>query len=115
VSGLRIDRTADGEPAMPGVVRRVDTSVPWPPPADPGDEYEMDLVDGGKVRGRVAQLWGQRVIIDQAGAVHCPYCFRFVPLDELAAADNSHPVGLRPISNAVLPLGDDPPGPWRPR
>lgn len=115
MSQLRIGRDADGSPAMPGATRRVDTSVPWPPAPSPNDTYEtVSVAGGGKVRGRVLRLWGQRVIVDQAGAVHCPYCYEFVPLDELVDPGNAHPVGLRPVGEGVaLPLGRDPGrSPW---
>jgi hypothetical protein len=61
------------------------------------------------------RLWGETVLIDSEAAVWCDGCGEFVEVSELARADNSHRVGLRPRRGALLPMGgerpDDPNSP----
>ncbi|MDP9092276.1 MAG: hypothetical protein M3N95_04870 [Actinomycetota bacterium] len=101
-------------PRAPGA-RRVLAGGEWPPPVTTDDVYEdVRVWIPGTARqtvvsGRVARLWGQRVVLDESGAAFCDGCRAFVPLAELVAADNDHRVGLPPIRGALLPYEPEPP------
>lgn len=78
----------------------------WPPPPSPDDLFEDVVITvdhrGVIVRGRVVRLWGERVVIDQAGGVFCDGCRRFVPAEDLSGPFNGHRVGLRPKPGAIV-------------
>lgn len=85
----------------------------WPPPPGPGDRFDhkrlVDRTGPPWVTCRLVRLWGADVWLhDDTGRVWCPCCLRLVDVDELARADNPHPIGLpRARSGTLLPMGND--------
>jgi hypothetical protein len=90
----------------------------WPPAKTTTDTYQRvyDSDAGEWVRARAVRLWGERVLINAAGDAYCDGadCQRFVPLADLAAAGNTHRIGLPPVRGALLPWdGEETRRPWR--
>lgn len=86
----------------------------WPPPVTDATAWRIVPVyvpgqrGAQRVRVRQVRLWGQEVWVDEHARVWCPFCKELIDVDELAAVDNDHPVGLPYRANGrLMPMADD--------
>lgn len=101
---------------------------PWPAPPSSEAPWRLErfplddtgtVAPGGRrtgeVRVREVMLWGRRVLINEANEVFCDDCWRFLQVEVLGRAGNTHRAGLTDWSGRLLPMRDDEPAERAPR